>query len=538
MTSVRSRSSRADASATASTSSRRVRSRTFSSLSANVCRAVVTTSFSSLVVSSVTGAFSTSSARLAATGSAGARSANRTEASHAYRASTSSRTAAARPPLDHRSSSKRTCASRRAARCGARSEDPGVAAGRARRLMPQLHQIGVVHRDAAGSEALSVAIPRVERMIESLARAAGPPVGSAVGMEELELLLARLAAPSPATTDAERVDRLRAMERVKNALAAAQAAESVAFDASQRAEQIEAGWGEHRLGRGIADQVALARMESPHKGSRLLGLAKALVHEMPKCLAALQRGEVSEWRVTGVARETAHLRVEDRRAVDSELGPRLHEMGDRQAAGSARAMAQRLDPAGAAERARRAERERRVSIRPAPDAMTYVTALLPMREGVSVFAALTRLAKDARADGDERGKGQIMADALVERVTGHAVGPCRSGSTSSCRTPRFSAETAPRPAFRATARFPPRSHAPGCAPRSLRGSSPSTTSSPSAACSPAPTSATSSRWSRRSASSPGSSGTCSSCATRPAERRGVGRRYGTATMCGGARTGV
>lgn len=255
-------------------------------------------------------------------------------------------------------------------------------------------------------------------MIES----AGATVAPAVGTEELGLLLARLAAPSPAATDTERVDRLRAMERLKNALAAAQAVESVAFDASQRHEQIEAGWGEHRLGRGIADQVALARMESPHKGSRLLGLAKALVREMPECLAALQRGEVSEWRVTCVARETAHLRVEDRRAVDAELGPRLHAMGDRQAAGAARAMAQRLDPAGAAERARRAERERRVSIRPAPDAMSYVTALLPMREGVSVFAALTRLAKDAVADGDDRGKGQLMADALVERVTGHAVG--------------------------------------------------------------------------------------------------------------------
>ena len=127
------------------------------------------------------------------------------------------------------------------------------------------------------------------------------------------------------------------MEEVKNALAAVQAVEAVAFDASQRERQVEAGWGGHRLGRGIADQVALARRESPHKGSRLLGLARALVHEMPSCLAALQRGEVSEWRVTCVARETAHLRVEDRRAVDAELGPWLAEMGDRQAAGAARA---------------------------------------------------------------------------------------------------------------------------------------------------------------------------------------------------------
>lgn len=202
-----------------------------------------------------------------------------------------------------------------------------------------------------------------------------------LGTEEISLFLARLAAPSPAETDAERIDRIRAMERVKNALAAAQAREAVAFDMSQRHRQVEAGYGAHRLGRGIADQVALARMESPHKGSRLLALAAALVHDLPRCLAALHRGEVSEWRVMCVVRETGHLSREDRRAVDADLGPRLHRMGDRQAAGAARAMAQRLDPAGAVERAARAERERRVSIRPAPESMTYVTALLPMRDG-------------------------------------------------------------------------------------------------------------------------------------------------------------
>ena len=243
-----------------------------------------------------------------------------------------------------------------------------------------------------------------------------------VGTEEIRLLLERLAAPSPAETDADRVERLHAMERLKNALAAAQARESVAFAVSQRERQVEAGYGPHRLGRGIADQVALARMESPHKGSRLLGLAAALVHDLPLCLAALARGEVSEWRVTCVARETVHLSREDRRTVDADLGPRLHRMGDRQAAGAARAMAQRLDPAGAVERAARAQSERRVSIRPAPESMTYVTALLPMRDGVAVYAALTKIAQDALGSGDDRGKGQIMADALVERVTGRAVG--------------------------------------------------------------------------------------------------------------------
>lgn len=262
-------------------------------------------------------------------------------------------------------------------------------------------------------------------MSESIA---STPLLEPLGVQELEQVLARLTLPSPANDDAERIERLRAMEQVKNALCAAQAHESVAFETSQLAVQEAAGIPAHRRGRGIADQIALARMASPHQGSRYLGLAKTLIRdELPNCLAALERGEVSEWRVTCIARETAHLDREDRRTVDAELGPRLKEMGDRAAAGAARALAQRLDPSGAAERARRAENERRVSIRPAPDAMTYVTALLPMRDGVAVYAALTKLAAQALADPDRpptdtRGKGQLMADTLIERVTGHPAG--------------------------------------------------------------------------------------------------------------------
>ncbi|BBZ52550.1 hypothetical protein MHEI_42670 [Mycobacterium heidelbergense] len=67
------------------------------------------------------------------------------------------------------------------------------------------------------------------------------------------------------------------------------------------------------------------------------------------------------------------------------------------------------------DRAAKAENERTVTIRPAPDTMTYLTALLPVAQGVSVYAALRRQA-DTRCDG--RSRGQVMADTLVERVTG------------------------------------------------------------------------------------------------------------------------
>ena len=50
--------------------------------------------------------------------------------------------------------------------------------------------------------------------------------------------------------------------------------------------------------------------------------------------------------------------------------------------------------------------------------MCYLTALLPVAQGVAVYTALTRHADTLRTAGDPRTRGQVMADALVERATG------------------------------------------------------------------------------------------------------------------------
>jgi hypothetical protein len=175
------------------------------------------------------------------------------------------------------------------------------------------------------------------------------------------------------TDDADRIDHLRELECLKSAVAAAQARITVDFDRSQRQQQRDHGVPEHRIGEGIAAQVALARRESPSRGSRLLGLAHALVDELPHTLAALRRGETSEWRSTLVARETACLSRRDRSKVDGELAALpggLADLGDRQTEVAARRIAYRLDPQAAVARARRAESQRRVTLRPVPDTMT------------------------------------------------------------------------------------------------------------------------------------------------------------------------
>ena len=229
--------------------------------------------------------------------------------------------------------------------------------------------------------------------------------------------------PLEAGDDAGRVDLIRALEGVKAAAAAAQARLASDLDASQRQDQAAAGVPAAERGRGVGAQVALARRDSPHRGGRHLGLARALVHEMPHTLAALQAGRISEWRATILVRETAVLTVDDRAAVDAELAGDadrlrvLEHLGDRALAARARQVAYRLDPRSVVERSRRAEGERCVTVRPAPDTMAYLTALLPARDAIAAHAELGRAAEAARNSGDARGRGQLMADALVDRLT-------------------------------------------------------------------------------------------------------------------------
>lgn len=222
----------------------------------------------------------------------------------------------------------------------------------------------------------------------------------------------------PAADESALVERIAALERLKAAAAARQARLAVALDTARRTAEEAAGVPAARRGKGVGTEVALARRDSPARGGRHLGFAKALVNEMPHTLAALESGVLSEWRATLIVRESACLALEDRNRLDEELcadPTTLDGVGDAALAAAARAIAYRLDPHAVVDRAAKAAGERTVTIRPAPDTMTYLTALLPVAQGVAVYAALKREA-DVCFDG--RSRGQVMADTLVERATG------------------------------------------------------------------------------------------------------------------------
>ena len=249
-----------------------------------------------------------------------------------------------------------------------------------------------------------------------------PAIGSAAtSLAELRALRERLASlDGRGASEAELIDQLTAMEQLKGGLAAAQARVTATLAASRsRAEAARRVPANERC-RGLAAEIALARQDSPVRGNQHLGFANALVHEMPDTHAALTRGDISEYRATLVVKETAVLSRQHRRHVDAELAGRLATLGDRAVAAEARKIGYRLDPGSVLRRTRGARGDRHVGLRPAPDTMSYLTGFLPVEQGVACKVTLERYADSRRAQGDPRSRGQIMADALVERVTGQA----------------------------------------------------------------------------------------------------------------------
>ncbi|MGV8871344.1 MAG: HNH endonuclease [Rhodococcus sp. (in: high G+C Gram-positive bacteria)] len=240
--------------------------------------------------------------------------------------------------------------------------------------------------------------------------------------DEVLRFVARLQSSDFRADTAAGIDLITALETVKCASVAVQAVVTDAVATTISNERRERGKPKAQWRTGIASQIGLARRESPNRGGTHLGLARALVHEMPHTLARLRAGDLNEWRAMILARETACLTVDDRRTIDERLcadPATLCDAGDRTIEGRARALANELDAASQVKRRAKAYAARHTSTRPAPESMAFFTALTSMEKAVCMWATLRRDADSLiNAGGDTRTRDQIMADLVFERITG------------------------------------------------------------------------------------------------------------------------
>ncbi len=253
--------------------------------------------------------------------------------------------------------------------------------------------------------------------------------GPAVRIRSIVSSLAALSAEG--LSEADRVEVVSALESLKGGASAAQARVTAAAVVDREA------LGEDS--RSVRADLALARRCSPTLADQHVGVARALVEEMPSTMAALERGEISERRATIVVRETACLSLEHRAEVDRRLASTIASRGDKALAAAARRAGAALDAESLAQRNRRAVASRRVSVRPAADGMAWLSILGPLPEVIGAHVALTAEegrrhvidadlpadeweAAAAAARADTRGKGAWLADRALELLSGRAKG--------------------------------------------------------------------------------------------------------------------
>ncbi|GIZ98293.1 HNH endonuclease [Tsukamurella sp. TY48] len=187
-------------------------------------------------------------------------------------------------------------------------------------------------------------------------------------------------------------------------------------------ERIAAGVAQDRWETGVAAEVGLALRVSPHRAASMLNRARVLAADLPATSARLRDGDVSPEAVDVIISGLSHLEPRLRAEADSALcgetfaaaGLGLRRLQDR-----VREIAYRLDARATVDRIGQAAKDRRVTIRPAPDCMARVSILLPVAQAVGVYAALKGAAEAVfGAPGEVRSRAQVMADTAFACLTG------------------------------------------------------------------------------------------------------------------------
>ncbi len=236
---------------------------------------------------------------------------------------------------------------------------------------------------------------------------------------DLHALADLLAALAPGAGAVEHLDQLEALQRIKAAAAAAQVVVTATFADAVDTESVPlSGRRTPPRAMSIGAEVALATLASPHAGEQRVLLSRRLRDDLPRTLAALARGELTEDRAFAVAREVAHLSPEQRREVDVDLGPRLPGLGDVRLRHVVRRSCLAIAADAETRRYRRARADRRVTSRALDDGTGQLTAILPLETLAAVRAALDAAAATARTRGDTRTPSQVRADTVAARITG------------------------------------------------------------------------------------------------------------------------
>jgi len=243
-------------------------------------------------------------------------------------------------------------------------------------------------------------------------------------------LVALLAGLEPAdVSDAALVEAIAAWDRVMSLAAARQGDLIAELTRRRTATRTEEFVGDEVAARlGTTRAVAEAKVE----------LAVCL-DLMPEVRVALASGDIDVRKATALTNDLAHLPVETARAVQVQVLPDAPDLTVPQIRARLRTIELTLDPAAGEARHVRARADRHVRLTPAPDAMAWLTALLPADDATAAFAAIDAIAASADPD-DPRPIDARRADALTDicaQILNTGVGPAGPLVSSHRRRPHL-----------------------------------------------------------------------------------------------------
>ncbi|WP_332642462.1 HNH endonuclease [Aeromicrobium sp.] len=215
---------------------------------------------------------------------------------------------------------------------------------------------------------------------------------------------------------AARIDAIVALERLNRATQAEMVAQIAALH-DDRAEDMGIGRGDPTL--SVIGEVALARNIGPSAAGTQVGLALGL-RRLPRVAELFADGSIPQPVAQAVVNESVCLAVDDSVVFDGEISPQLPGLTAKKAAKAARREVVRIDVEAARERAERNRADQRVTMFPDTDGVAILQVRGPAEQMLAAHNALDSWARGLRSAGDERTVGQIMAQTLVERVTGVA----------------------------------------------------------------------------------------------------------------------
>jgi len=209
-----------------------------------------------------------------------------------------------------------------------------------------------------------------------------------------------------------------------------------------QAWQTLANWAEANLTAGVAElarrpdvhipdkEVALALCEPAGSASRRVWAALAVTGRLPKIWRAFRAGRLTRKHVEEFVKATA--RVTDPDVLDAAQDRVLARAGGKtpdELRRHARDVINKLDPAGAQQRATDARATADVVMYPADDdGMADVVATQPVEDAAIVTAATHAYAANRKNAGDDRPVGVLRAEGLTRMASAYLAGKTTLGS--------------------------------------------------------------------------------------------------------------